>query len=558
MIIQKDLENIIRKFSNEQIAIFCGAGISYNSGLPLANQLTKYILSKIGLLGKESAFVLNSNLPFEAFMETILNETHIDEILEIFEQGLPNTNHKLIAELAKQGIVQNIVTTNFDQLIEKAFEEAGLFSTNKVEIFSTEASFREIDWNSNTIKLIKIHGCASNKVEIGISMESVANQTNSIFKRKIVKDFFSNKINSYVLFLGYSCSDSFDICPEIESLRSGYSKILFIDHTILPKEKIENIGLKKDKNPFRHFMSGDRIIINTDHFVKSCWEELNKTIPVEVSKHTVLWEVLIDKWFDRASDENSLGFKHHISSRLFYNIGKFELAIREHKKGILVAEQLNDLQPLSSELANLGMTLNTLGRYSEAREYLEKALVIAKQVNIPQLEISQTENLGNVYRNLKDFDGAIRLFKKAIELSEKYNEKRSLGTSLGNLALVYNHTGQFSHAISCVNRGLQISYDLGNKQAEASLLSSLGVAYFSVGQIAEGITCLSESHLITQLIGDKKNECLVLINLANAQMNSNSCAEAILNARASLKLAHELGLQEAIIKAKLILTLCER
>jgi hypothetical protein len=61
------------------LAIFCGAGISLNSGLPLANQLKWHILEKLAdnkVDIKDIEEIYEAPLPFEAFMETIFTNYH--------------------------------------------------------------------------------------------------------------------------------------------------------------------------------------------------------------------------------------------------------------------------------------------------------------------------------------------------------------------------------------------------------------------------------------------------------------------------------------------------
>lgn len=97
---------IAKSISGKNISIFCGAGISFNSGLPLATDLVKNILAALDIKEADASIILNSNIPFEFFIETIRNEVSVDEILEIFSNGEPNTNHELIAELVKAGFIK--------------------------------------------------------------------------------------------------------------------------------------------------------------------------------------------------------------------------------------------------------------------------------------------------------------------------------------------------------------------------------------------------------------------------------------------------------------------
>ena len=109
----------------KEIIFFCGAGISRHSGLPLANDLVQAILAKLDILPEEIETITNSGLPFEAFIETLIDNSEPNQIIEIFDLGKPNTNHFLLAKLAKAGYVTTIFTTNFDLRVTLTSHELG-------------------------------------------------------------------------------------------------------------------------------------------------------------------------------------------------------------------------------------------------------------------------------------------------------------------------------------------------------------------------------------------------------------------------------------------------
>ncbi len=94
-------------------------------------------------------------------MEAISENTDISKILDIYKFGEPNTNHILIAKLAKKGHLKTIFTTNFDLLIEKALENEGLKRDKDFEVYSDEEQFSRIDFDdigNKPIRVFKIHG----------------------------------------------------------------------------------------------------------------------------------------------------------------------------------------------------------------------------------------------------------------------------------------------------------------------------------------------------------------------------------------------------------------
>lgn len=126
---------INEKLARGETAIFCGAGISFNSGLPLANDLIIYILTLLKVSSNDAEKILQSHLPFEAFIQTLTEEAGVEEILNIFSKGEPNTNHDLIAQFVKLGFVKTVLTTNFDTLIEKALNKIGLVEGSNYQVF---------------------------------------------------------------------------------------------------------------------------------------------------------------------------------------------------------------------------------------------------------------------------------------------------------------------------------------------------------------------------------------------------------------------------------------
>ena len=237
------------KIDLNKMAIFCGAGISYNSGLPLANDLMRYILRVIGFSITDADKILNSKLPFESFIQTLSNECEIEEILNIYKEGLPNTNHFFLANLIKHRLVNTILTTNFDTLIEAALEENKLISGIDFKVYSTVDDFKLIDWESDIPKIIKIHGCVTDTKKMAITLDVVATSQNYNLKRQVIEAFFSKKINPNVLVLGYSCSDLFDITPQIETIFKDNSKIYFIEHELINENKrFEDVAEKEKKD----------------------------------------------------------------------------------------------------------------------------------------------------------------------------------------------------------------------------------------------------------------------------------------------------------------------
>lgn len=533
---------ICEKIKFHETAIFCGAGISYNSGLPLANDLIKYVLKTLDVKDSNSKKILNSNLPFESFIQTLTDEVNVDSILDIFLKGEPNINHELIAGLINKGLVKTILTTNFDTLIEKALNNLGLIKGENFRVYSTEKEFEKIDWESDIIKIIKIHGCATDKKEMAITLELVARRTNMQIKNNVISSFFSKTINPNILVLGYSCSDLFDISPQIETITGNKSQIFFLEHVITNSEfYTEDISIKAYKNPFKNF-NGQRIYTNADTLIEYLWKSTLVT-NYKYSSANISWKENIDSW-QKEAIEYSLGIKNQISARLFYDIGEYELAIKIWEQGLIIAQSENNQLFFYSQLGNLGMALNAIGRYNDAKRCLEESTKACQDIGNLQGEIAQLQALGNIYRNLDDFDSAIKAYNKAVLLAGK-EDISGLCTSLGNLASIFTQREQPDEAIQVLEKGLMLAKEIGDKQSEGSMLCSIGIAYSQKGDNKKANQFIQESFFTTKKIGDRQGECMALLNLSNVNLRDKEFDNCLNNATSSLHIAKDLNLKQS-------------
>lgn len=512
--------------------------------MPLASDLVKNILGIIDLKDDDASVITRSNMPFEFFIETIRNEVNIDEILDIFSKGEPNINHELIAELIKLGLIKTVLTTNFDQLIEKALLTKGLKREKHFDVFSTEEEFGKVNWDDNKIKIIKIHGCISNKSNMAITLDNVASKTICVNRNSIIENFFSDKINQNILILGYSCSDLFDISPQLKLRKKNGSVVYFVQHTNKESNhKIEEITVENYKNPFKSF-SGKRITINSDYLVKKIWEVF-VIKPYQLESFSTPWIEHVKNWLDQAVISNSIGVKHHIAARLYYNIGEYDYAIKHLEQGISIAQKEKSLITFYSELGNLGMAFNALGRYEEAKHCLEESTKACNDIGNSQGEIAQLQSLGNVYRNLGNFDSAIKVYQRAFSIAKEEKDLDGLCSSLGNLVSVFTQKEQPDAAIEYLGIGLKLARHIGNKQSEGSMLCSLGVAYSQKGNNSKAVQCLQESINITRLIGDRQGECMALLNLSNIGLINDDYEDCLNNATSSLFIAQNINSKQS-------------
>jgi len=197
------------RISERPFVLFCGAGISADSGLPLANSLKRAALERIiqrnGHLTQVYADYRNrviqylNSVMLEVFFQEI--ETHVGDVarecLSIYGKGLPNANHRIIAKLLALGNCRAVFTVNFDTLLEQACtEESGVKPT---------VAYRDADFvvTDPQPAIYKLHGCVTQLESIAFTIRSVGRGLS-----KAKSQVFSHYMQSYpTAFLGFSDND---------------------------------------------------------------------------------------------------------------------------------------------------------------------------------------------------------------------------------------------------------------------------------------------------------------------------------------------------------------
>jgi hypothetical protein len=139
---------------------------------------------------------------------------------EIFENKAPGKAHKLIAEWVKARLIRFIITTNFDSLIEKALDDAGIRGKYSV-ITNGEQVLTSKPWTLvENCRIYKIHGT--------IEQGQIRNTDKDLEKldENIEKDFLDIIEKHGVIILGYAGN------KEDKAVRNGLDMRRFKGYTL--------------------------------------------------------------------------------------------------------------------------------------------------------------------------------------------------------------------------------------------------------------------------------------------------------------------------------------
>ncbi len=204
-----ELKNALMKGN---VVVVAGAGISKDmpANLPSWWEYNILLIEMIGKLGAEALNMKDNLLEMDVvqkgvpvvsvsdfFVNRIAGRTYFP-LLEMLDGAAPNVHHMMLAALARQGRISGIVTTNYDTLIEKAFQESSV----PYDVYSDDESYQK-QINSETFPIYKIHGSAENALHaIDTAQQKIQGLSNE--KKHVLKNLFSE---NHLLFMGFSGED---------------------------------------------------------------------------------------------------------------------------------------------------------------------------------------------------------------------------------------------------------------------------------------------------------------------------------------------------------------
>ncbi|MCL5965894.1 MAG: SIR2 family protein [Deltaproteobacteria bacterium] len=148
-------------------------------------------------------------IPFEALMECYPDSRSLPGILiRLYGDAVPNDVHKLLVTQLDDGCIHGIVTTNYDEALEKS-----LTPSSRVEIVHRKPHSWVCDEASSRRFLFKIHGTARPELSHTLAYRLRDERRLTPEQQSLLRKIVAGRT---LVCLGYSGRD-FDICPELAS-----------------------------------------------------------------------------------------------------------------------------------------------------------------------------------------------------------------------------------------------------------------------------------------------------------------------------------------------------
>ncbi len=505
------VEEVTEDLRERKLAVLCGAGVSFQSGVPIVIPLVSRMLNSLGTERSIIDRISTSAIPFEATIETIAKEVSITRLLDVFDADRPSATHHLIARLAVQGAIDTIVTTNFDELFEHSLDMEGSLKGRDYVVAAEPHEFSRIDWADRRTKVVKLHGSIGDKGKLGVTLNAIAVGSAVARMREVMRRLFLDAGYRSVLVVGYSCSDVFDITPAIESCTPSPTRVLFLDHAYSRPWKaalVEPVGMKQEKNPF-HDHEGERLYAETGQVIAQLWGTFfhGEEQPSDDSTTAHQWGGIVDEWADKTRAEHGDSVRHLVTSSLLMHIDEYQLARRELKTALKLSHSVEILSRLAYTYQVEGKLQNAAGLYTQAADASRSRKDIAGFLQYGGL-------LGEVTRQLGHTKQAIHLLKenqKTLQrVAKDHPGVRTVAMGFWSqmqchqliyLGNAYCDLGRIDDAVRSFERARGLAVSIGDKIGEASSLGSLGRALRLQGREDEADSVDQKCKGISQQIG---------------------------------------------------------
>jgi tetratricopeptide (TPR) repeat protein len=537
------VEQLSGAIQDRELAIFCGAGISLRSGLPLVRDFVTSVLSELDAAAEDQRAILDSPLPFEAFVQVLDESSDISRLLAIFDLGSPNATHVWLAELARAGYVRTLCTTNFDALIEQALERLGLVRGRDFEVLYRDEDLGRIRADDGKIRVIKIHGSVDDKPGMAITLRQVAGRTLSEARRQVIDAVFASESHRSVLVLGYSCSDLFDISPQIEAIAASHRRVILVDHR-RDQAELRSLAERREKNPFHAFPAGDWVLCDTDSLIAELRRvgSMPETADNAVERaEPTPWREHVAAWAREADAKHPGMAKPTLLGELCYKISAFERGAHHYARALDAARAAGHRQREGIYLGNLANNERALGRLELAAEHFEAAIAIARELGDEEREGMWLTNLGGSLADAGAHERAISVLEQALGIATARADLTGQAYCLGNLGHSLHLTARYEDAAAHYRRGLAIARELGDKVAEASLVGSIGNSYHRLGRYREALAHHEQALAHAREVAARAAEAEWLAKIANDLVALGEIPRAIEHLERAILLAHGIG-----------------
>ena len=502
------LDDIAATLLTGRHALWIGAGISFASGVPTVSPLRSRILGGLGLDPDDIDEVELARVPFEALFEVLLSVTDCRELLRVFRGGEPCLGHQAAAQLVKHGLVQTIVTTNFDVLLEDALRSESV----EFDVYDSDESFSSINWSDQKARIIKLHGTILDIDELALTIRRVAARQRADLRAKIIVELMAHEKEGGLVVLGYSCSDHFDVSPAARGAARSDRLITYVAHD--SSGAAPSISPLRETHPDNPFAGYNAISVTcaTEELLSAIWRLLPGGAELPLQAQAPQWEPIVDLWLEIFDRPDMRGFRPYVAGLVLKAANLW--AKSNQQLALAISVGLTGDTAARALLAT-GNNYRDLGQYDQGENILRRALNLARQGGHSQSEARILNSLGIVAEDRGEHDTAISFYDRALKLSRDVADRELEGKCHGNLGIAYknrNADGDLLLALGHHDAAYKVAMEIGDKRSEGRTLGNIGLVYRAKKDVRTACEYYAKARAVAESLGDLLHVAIWLHN----------------------------------------------
>lgn len=585
--VREVLEPFLEARSKGRLAYLVGAGVSRDppAHCPLAGEMIKALAeclwchSEIATRKWAKATICSraAKVRFETIMQMIAETTGSLGILGVLRGHAPNYLHRAIARALADRCP--VLTTNFDQLIERASKGAGTLN-----VLKTSEDFRR--WRRRTLRgvLAKLHGSLDKAESLCATMRQVGSLGLAFMWDPPRGDYLDRARATYPMaVMGYSGSDDADIVPRLR-ITESIQPLLWVFHKDSPpRVATENeIDRESAKPGLKELLKETKAVVligRTGDVIALLEGRRRPPVPTRLPRSARLEPGMLRRRLGRSSAPFLIDY---LIARIFYESAYWSASRRlfaavrratEGKHPGLVARCLANEATVAADVGNwssagrlLDRALPGLQRWADHRAFLHasinRALVfrhkghLAKACNLLQSLIDglagkrlfrlewarASANMADMLFEQNQLDKATRFLKAARNGFKEAGDHAGLATVLGIFGKILFARGEHRDALVILQMALWHASVASDAASKARLLNNQGTIQRSLGLIDEAEDSFALAAETGQRLGDPEPVAVASMGMVTVDLARGDINRAAARARRCLLEAEQLGL----------------
>lgn len=477
-------------------------------------------------------------------------------VLKSLEGGVPNPNHEFMAKLTKAGVIDAVLTTNLDVLLEEALKLERIKYVRHV----CESDFKIS--REDKFHIFKLHGTVDRTRTVMVTLDQVGKGLTKC-KRNVLEHFLKNR---YVMFVGYGGGDRFDILPVLR--RTEGKGVIWVKHVdgadyeILDRPMIES-KTKKDMLDQLLCSLRTKTVLKISCDTKRLVDDLAMRSAIELTTPETEGEKVIKEKKSWAAGIPHTQRLHALGNLMLY-ASKFDVAKIIYGEYLQRGQKLRNKRTIADAHRYLGFTSWRAGDTGPARQNLNQALASLREVEKNAELIGWIEDdlslvdwydgwpLKALYHSQQSLQHKRHVLKR-VSPRKKSKVLASYAGSLNDIGLAYINLGNLREALKLFRRGLRIKEKIHDLWGKAVILGNIGLIYTERSKFGLAFKYWKDALKLRDDIGDFWQVAIAYHGLARTWLGQGSFDRATQYCSMALELSKSIGDVRGIESSKCLM-----